>query len=182
VSNTPLRQYKDNMHEGGFSSPFIAWWPGKVPAGKLVTGTAHIIDIAPTFYEIAGAQYPASYNKYKSNSLPGRSLVSVLNGKADVVNHEEGIFWERAGNRAVRKGNWKIVSTYPSDQWELYDIISDRGETKDLAKQKPEIVTELTSDYFKWAERNGVVDYNKIKPARAMPMPGADGHSPVQSH
>jgi arylsulfatase A-like enzyme len=182
VSNTPLRQYKDNMHEGGFSSPFIAWWPEKVPAGKLVTGTAHIIDIAPTFYEIAGAQYPASYNKYKSNSLPGRSLVSVLNGKADVVNHEEGIFWERAGNRAVRKGNWKIVSTYPSDQWELYDIISDRGETKDLAKQKPEIVTELTSDYFKWAERNGVVDYNKIKPARAMPMPGADGHSPVQSH
>lgn len=172
VSNTPLRQYKNNMHEGGFSSPFIAWWPDKVPAGKIGTGTAHLIDIAPTFYEVAGAQYPAAYGKHKSNPLPGRSLVPVLTGQTDAVNRAEGIFWERAGNRAVRKGNWKIVSTYPAYQWELYDIASDRGETKDLAQQKPEIVNELSSDYFKWAERNGVVDYDKIKPAQPMMIPG----------
>jgi arylsulfatase len=131
-----------------------------------------VIDIAPTFYEIAGAPYPATYNKYKSNSLPGRSLMSVLSGQADAVDRSEGIFWERAGNRAARKGHWKIVSTYPGYQWELYDMATDRGETKDLAQQKPEIVNELSSDYFKWAERNGVVDYDKIKPAQPMAIPG----------
>lgn len=172
VSNTPLRQYKNNMHEGGFSSPFIAWWPGHAAAGKLVKGTGHLIDLAPTFYEIAGAQYPATYKGHKSNALPGKSLVSVLSGKTEVVDRAEGIFWERAGNRAVRKDNWKLVSTYPSFQWELFDLNTDRGETKDLAQQRPEVVNELSAAYFKWAEANGVVEYDKIKPAQPMIIPG----------
>jgi arylsulfatase A-like enzyme len=172
VSNTPLRQYKNNMHEGGFSSPFIAWWPGHTPGGKLSQGTAHLIDLAPTFYEIAGAQYPSTYKGHKANALPGKSLTSLINGQSDVVNRGGGIFWERAGNRAVRKGNWKLVSTYPSYQWELYDLSTDRGETKDLAQQRPEVVNELSGDYFKWAEANGVVDYDKIKPAQPLVIPG----------
>lgn len=172
VSNTPLRQYKNNMHEGGFSSPFIAWWPGHVPQGKLSKGTGHLIDLAPTFYELAGAKYPSSYNGHTAHALPGKSLVPVISGQADVVNRPEGIFWERAGNRAVRKGNWKLVSTYPGYQWELYDLAQDRGETKDLAQQRPELVNALSADYFKWAESNGVVDYDKIKPAQPMVIPG----------
>lgn len=172
VSNTPFRHYKNNMHEGGFSSPFIAWWPGHALAGKLVKGTGHLIDLAPTFYEVAGARYPTTYKGYKSNSLPGKSLVPVITGTAEAVDRPNGIFWERAGNRAVHKGNWKLVSTYPSVQWELYDLSNDRGETKDLAQQRPEVVNELSSDYFKWAEANGVVDYEKIKPAQPMVIPG----------
>lgn len=166
VSNTPFRQYKNNMHEGGFSSPFIAWWPGKVPSGKLAKGTGHLIDLAPTFYDLAGAAYPATYAGHKINPLAGKSLRTILTGQADAVDRPEGIFWERAGNRAVRKGDWKLVSTYPAYQWELYDISNDRGETRDLAQQKPEVVNELSVLYFKWAEVNGVVDYEKIKPAQ----------------
>lgn len=172
VSNTPFRQYKNNMHEGGFSSPFIAWWPQHVPASKLVKGTAHLIDIAPTFYELAGAQYPATYGGNKINALPGKSLVPVITGKVEQVDRGEPLFWERAGNRAVRKGNWKIVSTYPGYKWELFDLSTDRGETKDLSALKPEVVNELSADYFKWAERNGVVDYDRIKPAQPMAIPG----------
>lgn len=172
VSNTPFRQYKNNMHEGGFSSPFIAWWPGKIPAGQLTKGTGHLIDLAPTFYDLAGAVYPASFGGHKVHPLAGKSLRTVLTGEADAVYRPEGIFWERAGNRAVRKGNWKLVSTYPAYQWELYDISNDRGETKDLAQEKPEVVNELSAAYFKWAEANGVVDYEKIKPAQPMTIPG----------
>lgn len=172
VSNTPLRQYKNNMHEGGFSSPLIAWFPRIIKAGALVKGTGHIIDIAPTFYELARASYPLTYNGYKSYSLPGKSLIPVLTGKTTEVDRSEPLFWERAGNRAVRQGNWKIVSTFPSYKWELYEISTDRGETTDLASKYPEVVDRLSSAYFTWAAQNGVVDYDKIKPAQPMQIPG----------
>jgi arylsulfatase len=172
VSNTPLRNYKNNMHEGGFSSPFIAWFPRQIKGGSFVKGSAHLIDIAPTFYELAGATYPSTYNGVTPHPLAGKSLVPVLTGKTSAVNRGEPLFWERAGNRAVRKGNWKIVSTYPAYQWELYDLETDRGETNDLASQHPEVVNELSADYFRWADKTGVVDYDKIKPTQPMQIPG----------
>ena len=172
VSNTPYRQYKNNMHEGGFSSPFIAWFPKQIKGGILVKGTAHLIDIAPTFYELSGTTYPAAYNGVKSNPLAGKSLVPLLTGKSNEVDRGEPLFWERAGNRAVRKGNWKIVSTYPSYKWELFDLSNDRGETTDLSSKFPEIVDQLSVEYNQWAEKTGVVDYDKIKPAQPMQIPG----------
>ena len=174
VSNSPLRQYKNNMHEGGFSSPFIAWFPKQIKAGGLVKGTAHLIDLAPTFYELAGAKYPTKYQGATAHPLAGKSLVPVLTGKATEVDRGEPLFWERAGNRAVRKRNWKIVSTFPSYKWELYDIGKDRGETTDVANENPAVVNELSADYFKWAEKTGVVDYDKIKPSTPMQIPGQE--------
>jgi arylsulfatase A-like enzyme len=174
VSNTPLSHYKNNMHEGGISAPFIAWFPKQIKAGSIAKGTAHLIDLAPTFYELAGAKYPTKYNGTTPNALAGKSLVPVLSGKEVEVGRNEPIFWERAGNRAVRKGKWKIVSNYPGYKWELYDLEADRGETKDLAAQYPNVVNELSADYFKWAERTGVVDYDKIKPKGGFFIPGAD--------
>lgn len=173
VSNTPHTNYKNNMHEGGISAPFIAWFPKQIKAGSIVKGTGHLIDLAPTFYELAGAQYPAKLNNAVTNVLPGKSLVPVLTGKSEAVERGEPIFWERAGNRAVRKGKWKIVSTYPGYKWELYDLEKDRGETTDLAAANTEIVNELSADYFKWADKTGVVDYDKIKPANPFAAPQA---------
>ncbi|AYB29677.1 arylsulfatase [Chryseolinea soli] len=177
VSNTPLRHYKNNMHEGGISSPFIAWYPKKIKAGTLVKGTGHLIDIAPTFYELAKAAYPANYHNVKSNALVGKSLTPVLFGQATEVNRGEPLFWERAGNRAVHKGKWKLVSTFPSYTWELYDLETDRGETTDVAAKFPAVVNELSVEYFQWVERTGVVDYDKIKPAQPMNIPGQSAPS-----
>lgn len=92
----------------------------------------------------------------------------MLRGVVGEVNRNEPIFWERAGNRAVRKGKWKLVSDYEKDKWELYDIESDRGETTDLATQNPEVVRELSFDYQQWAARNGVVDFETIQPQNAI--------------
>ena len=175
VSNTPLRQYKNNMHEGGFGSPFIAWYPQHIKPGTIVKGTAHLIDLAPTFYELSGVKYPLAFNGVTTNALPGKSLVPVLTGQTTEVQRVDPIFWERAGNRAVRSGKWKIVSTYPSYKWELYNLEADRGETKDLAEQNPDIVNRLAELYTKWAEQNGVVDYDKIKPAGGSVLPGDAG-------
>jgi len=172
LSNTPFRQYKNNMHEGGISTPFIAWFPKKIKAGTIVKGTGHLIDIAPTFYELAKATYPAAYRNVKTNALVGKSLVPVLFGQAPEVNRGEPLFWERAGNRAVHKGKWKLVSTFPSYTWELYNLETDRGETTDVAAKFPDVVNALSTEYFQWADRTNVVDYDKIKPAQPMNIPG----------
>ena len=164
LSNTPLRQYKNNFHEGGFGTSFIAWYPKQIKGGSIVKGTGHLIDLAPTFYELAGISYPATYNGVKANPLAGKSLLPVLFGQTGEVDRGEPIFWERAGNRAVRKGKWKIVSTYPSFKWELFDLENDRGETRNLADAQPDIVNALSAEYARWADRTGVVDYDRIKP------------------
>lgn len=166
LSVTPLRQYKDDMHEGGFCTSFIAWYPSRIPEGQLVQGTGHIIDIAPTLYEVANAKYPEEYQGHKIQELPGTSLWPVLEGKAQSVAREEPLFWERAGNRAVRSGKWKLVSAYPSLKWELYDMENDRGETKDVSAEHTDVVNRLSEQYFEWAKTHQVVDYDRIKPER----------------
>ena len=167
VSNTPLRSFKAFAYEGGISAPFIAWFPGKIKAGTIARGTAHVIDIAPTFYDIAGAKYPTTFNGVHTNALPGKSLTGLLfNGEE--INRDQPLFWERAGNRAVRKGKWKLVSIYPNYNWELYDIDNDRGETHNLASQNTQIVNELSAAYFEWAKENGVVDFDRVKPKQPL--------------
>jgi arylsulfatase A-like enzyme len=163
ASNTPFLAFKDYMYEGGISSPFIAWYPGKIKPGTISKGTGHIIDIAPTFYELTSAVYPKKFNNTVSNQLPGKSLVPVLFGKEKEVQRDEPLFWERAGNRAVRSGKWKLVSSYPSYAWELYDLEADRGETNNVAAKNHEVVSQLSVKYFDWAKRTGVVDFSTLE-------------------
>ncbi|NSL88829.1 arylsulfatase [Chitinophaga sp. Mgbs1] len=164
VSNTPFRSFKSFMYEGGISSPFIAWFPRHIKAGSIAQGTAHLIDLAPTFYELAGVKYPAEYRHVATNALPGKSLVRLL-FEGTPLNRPEPVFWERAGNRAVRKGKWKLVSAYPQYRWELYDLDKDRGETNDVAAANTQVVNELSAAYFEWAKKTGVVEFDRIKPA-----------------
>jgi arylsulfatase len=172
VSNTPFRAYKNNMHEGGISSPFIAWYPKKIKANTIVKGTGHLIDLAPTFYELAKAKYPSSFNGVTPHNLVGKSLVPVLTGARSEVDRNEPIFWERAGNRAVRKGNWKLVSDYEKNKWELYDVEKDRGETTDVAAENPQVVRDLAFQYLQWAARTGVVEYETVKLQNAITPAG----------
>jgi arylsulfatase A-like enzyme len=163
ASNTPFLAYKDYMYEGGISSPFIAWYPSKIKPGSIRKGTGHFIDIAPTFYELAGAAYPKTYKDSKPFPLPGESILPVLYGTEDEIQRTSPIFWERAGNRAVRAGKWKLVSHYPSYAWELYDLDKDRTESHNIARENHEIVSQLSVKYFEWAKQTGVVDFNTLE-------------------
>jgi len=164
TGNSPLRNYKDSPYEGGISAPFIAWYPKKIKANTIAQGTAHLIDLAPTFYQLAGVQYPAQFNGVKTNALAGKSLVPILTGQADKVERGEPLFWERSGKQAVRDGKWKLVLPAGADpQYELYDIEADRGENNNLAATHKDIVEKLKAEYNAWAQKNDVIDYNKLK-------------------
>lgn len=172
ASNTPFRGFKSYAYEGGISTPLIAWYPKKIKAGQLLSGSAHIIDLAPTLYDIAGVSYPVNYKGHSSYPLAGRSLRRWWFDAQPLP--ERSFFGERAGNRVVLQGRWKLVSIYPSYRWELYDISTDRGETTDLSAQYREKLNELSRLYFDWARQQGVVDFNTIRPVEPL-IPTADG-------
>lgn len=164
TGNSPLRNYKGEPYEGGISAPFIAWFPKYIKPNTIAKGTAHLIDLAPTFYQLAGVGYPSNNNETVTNPLPGKSLLPLLKGETNEVKREEPLFWERANNKAVRQGKWKLVSSVSNDNaFELYDIESDRSENVNLAAKYPEIVERLKKEYDRWAKNNDVVDYNKLR-------------------
>lgn len=166
ASNTPFRMFKHWVHEGGISSPLIVHWPGHVKAGAINrTEVTHLIDIMPTVLAASGAAYPAERKGRKITPLEGKSLLPVLEGRQREPH--QAIFWEHEGNKAVRAGQWKLVSA-DGGKWELYDMSVDRAELNNLAAKMPEKVAELSALYDAWAKRAGVVDYrelNRKKPA-----------------
>jgi arylsulfatase len=153
AQNTPLRRYKGWTYEGGIATPLIVRWPGVTPAGKRTAQLGHVIDLLPTLAEVAGARLAATRDGEKVLPPEGRSLVPVLKGgeRAEL----ETLYWATFGHRAVRQGRWKLVWDQDVRRWELYDLVADRGETRDLAAEQPERVKQMAQDWDAWAERTG---------------------------
>jgi len=167
MCNTPLRLYKQYAHQGGTLTPMIAHWPAGIQTGgKLCHLPAHLVDIMPTFLELAKTDYPSDFNEQAIQSMEGISLVSALKGSG-VGQREKPIFWEFSGNHAVRSGDWKLVAER-GKPWELYHLAKDRSETMDMASQSPERVAQLAKTYDQWAQRVGAKSHQqsmKMKPS-----------------
>jgi arylsulfatase len=151
VSNTPLREFKHWVHEGGISSPLIVHWPaGITSVGEWCHQPSHLIDIAATLVDISGAAYPK-----EATPLEGISLKSAFANKPMA---REAIYWEHEGNRAIRQGDWKLVAKH-NKPWELYDISKDRVEINDLASKYPEKVHQMAKLYESYAQRANVAPW-----------------------
>ncbi|MDB5257995.1 MAG: sulfatase [Chitinophagaceae bacterium] len=161
VSNTPFQTFKRNVHEGGISSPFIAYYPGVIKAGQINPAVSHIMDIMPTCLDVAQVDYPKTFNGHSLKPLGGVSLLKNITNQSTIANGV--LYWEHEGNKAVRDGQWKLVYELESAQWELYDMIKDRTEIHDLSKQYPEQVNRLRLLHEQWSAKVGVVDWLKIK-------------------
>jgi arylsulfatase len=154
AQNAPFRRYKSWVHEGGITTPLIAWWPGKVPAKSWCREPAHIIDFMPTFLELAGSAYPATFRGHEILPLEGKSMLPLLQGR--VRQPHDRLFWEWSGNRAIREGDMKLVWDKGVKNWELYDLAKDRTETSNLANQQPARVEAMSAAWATWAERTGL--------------------------
>ncbi|HEY7115180.1 MAG TPA: arylsulfatase [Tepidisphaeraceae bacterium] len=174
VSNTPWRLHKTTAYEGGISTPAIARWPAGIPAdahGRLVREPAHLIDIMPTLLALAGATYPVTAQRH----MEGQDILPMIKGQPGQA--DRTFRWEHEGNRAIRKGKWKLVMLGSSKNgWELYDIDADRIESHNLAADHPDIVQDLGAEYDRWAQRCGVVPWPQItakRPAATKPAAAA---------
>jgi arylsulfatase len=176
VGSTPFRRFKHFTHEGGISSPLIVHWPRGVAAnrrGAIEQQPAHLIDVMATVIAVTGAKYPTTFKGTAIHPMEGISLRPALDGGA--LSRARPLFWEHEGNRAVRSGNWKIVSMFPGE-WELYDIAADRVERNNVAAQHPDVVKTLSAEWDAWAKRTNVDPWQG--PARAPwgdNAPGARG-------
>ncbi|HEX6961616.1 MAG TPA: sulfatase-like hydrolase/transferase, partial [Lacipirellula sp.] len=158
VSNTPLRLVKKNTHEGGISTPLVVCWPEGISADRRqITTPGHLIDLMPTILEVADAKYPEQYDGKPIQPMEGESLLPLLTGEGGFT-REAPLFWEHEGNRAVRRGPWKLVSL-ENAPWELYNIDRDRGEMDNRADDQPKLVEELAAEWQAYAERAKVEPY-----------------------
>ncbi|MES2426418.1 MAG: arylsulfatase [Bacteroidota bacterium] len=162
VSTTPLRKFKHYVHEGGISTPLIVHWPDGLKAkGEIRTQAGHEMDIMPTILDITKTPYPKTFNQHSITPVEGISLVPSFENKPLT---REAIYWDHEMNKAVRMGNWKLVSeanlkgkTYTSDPWELYDISTDRSELNNVAAQHPDMVKKMDAMWEAYAKRCNVL-------------------------
>ncbi|MCH2180557.1 MAG: arylsulfatase [Mariniblastus sp.] len=167
VSNTPFREYKHWVHEGGISTPLIAHWPAGIKQkNELRHQPAHLIDLMATCVDVASADYPQERDGMAITPLEGESLMTAFADKPI----DRWLFWEHEGNRAVRDGHWKLVAKgRMADRsqpvtWELYDLSADRVEENDLAGKQPERVRKMADQWQKYADRCAVFPCPQPKP------------------
>jgi arylsulfatase len=149
TSNTPFRWHKIWTHEGGIATPLIVQWPKGIKArGEFRHDQGHVIDFVPTLLDLAGGHPSNTWNEVTAPALPGRSLVPAF-AHDGTVQHEF-IFFQHEGNRALRMGDWKLVSARENENsWELYDLAKDRNEMHDLAAEQPDRARSMET---RWSE------------------------------
>jgi arylsulfatase A-like enzyme len=157
----PLRGHKLSLYEGGVRVPFIAWWPGKQKAGQLnETTVISSLDLLPTLAKVCGAKLPADYKP------DGEEMSAAIQGEAQP--RTKPLYWEygrnavsfdyprdtkhRSPNVGVRDGQWKLLINADGSGAELYDVVSDPGEEKNVLKENVEIAKRLSEAAVKWRQ------------------------------
>ncbi len=167
---TGLRGSKLSLYEGGTRLPFIAYWPGHVPAGKTDDTTLLCgVDMLPTLSAMAGAKVPQV-------PFDGENLSAALLGTSQT--RTKPLFWEygrnnasfaypqgrdRSPNVAMREGNWKILINADGSGAELYDLKNDANEETNLATQQPDIAKRMSAAASAW--RQSLPKLPELKPA-----------------
>ena len=162
TSNLPLRGGKGWMYEGGIREPMIVRWPGVTAAGSVCKQVVTSTDFYPTILEITGLKArPAQHRD-------GVSFVSLLKGK---TRKRGPLLWHypHYGNQggapagAVREGRWKLIEWYEDKRVELFDLESDIGENRNLAKGQPERVRAMRATLHRMLKETGAVmpDHNE---------------------
>lgn len=138
--NSPLRGGKGNMWEGGVRVPFMARWPGVIPAGVTSGAFLTSLEIMPTFAAVANTYTPDAI-------MDGFNMLPVLKGEEESERTE--MFWEYHGQRAARVGNYKWVDI-DGEAGGLFDLTTDIGEQHDLSAEQPEILADIQSRWDAW--------------------------------
>jgi arylsulfatase/uncharacterized sulfatase len=161
---SPLAFYKFYLGEGGLRVPLIiAGAPLEMRAeGTTTNALTWVTDLAPTVLELSGTERPGKrYGGRLVEPMIGRSLVPLLEGRAERVYGETDFFGtELGGHAALFQGDYKIVMNrgpVGDGQWHLYHIVDDPGETTDLASTLPDRLQRMLSLYDDYVRRNGVL-------------------------
>lgn len=154
--NTPFRYWKSESFHGGNATPMIVHWPAglKTQPGSITHQPGHVIDIMATCLDLADGTYPANYKGNVIKPMESKSLKPIIDGGTRT--QPEAIYWEHEGGRAIRVGDWKLVSLKGYANWQLFNMANDQSETRNVAVENPEIVRELKEMWNVWARKMGL--------------------------
>jgi arylsulfatase len=170
-------------HLGGTRDPLIVSWPARIhDKGGLRSQFSDVNDIAPTIYEVAGIEFPDTVDGVKQIPLEGKSLVYTFD-HPNVPSRHTLQYFEMLGSRGIYKDGWwaGALNGLPwnslpkqaevGQHWELYDLIHDYSQARDLAEKSPQKLKELEDAFDAEARRNNVYPL--------VPIPGQGRPSPV---
>ncbi|KAK1462730.1 arylsulfatase [Colletotrichum melonis] len=167
AATAPSRGFKGFTTEGGIRCPCIVRYPPLVrKEGGISHSYTNVMDILPTMLDLAGVSHPGTTFRGREVVAPrGKSWVPMLSSKTSEVygEGEDVAGWELFGMRAIRRGKYKAVMLPPphgTGAWELYDIDSDPGETKDLAASEPGVMSQLFQDWVIYFSETGMIEYH----------------------
>jgi arylsulfatase len=146
AANTPLRDYKLKLYEGGIRSPLIVFndprlKPGTIDHQSLV----HIADITPTVMSLLDAQKPEGTLPFEGIDFPNADSLE-----------SRTLFWEYNENFAIREGRYKLALDRDSSRWMLFDMQEDPIESRNIIEELPERADSLENKWVRWALRTGV--------------------------
>jgi arylsulfatase len=158
AGSAPFSRYKGYTREGGIVAPMIVAGPGGAARARIDSSYLTVMDLAPTFLELAGAEYPSDGSL---EPMLGESLVPFLEGEAGQVHDDNYVtaLYHR-GQAFIRRGRWKLVNLEPpfqESQLELFDVVSDPGETTNLAEAEPEILAEMRQLWRQTRRELGII-------------------------
>lgn len=145
------------LYEGGTRSPLIVWGPGLLPEDQVgahnEASVFSAIDLVPSLLTLAEIDYPAA-------TFDGENVSDTLVGKS-TASRQAPLFWRRPPDRpkargenlpdlAIRSGKWKLLCEYDGSLPQLYNLETDRGETTNLAAEKPRMVRRLSKVVREW--------------------------------
>lgn len=166
-----FRGSKLSLYEGGIRLPFIVRWPGHAPAGRVdEQSVIAAVDLLPTFCALGGAKLPGEVEldgEDQTVALGRKGRGSLRDPQAPVKDQGRArpLFWEygrnneafrypqgrdRSPNVAMRAGQWKVLVNVDGTGGELYDVVADRAESKNLAGEYPERLKQMTQQALDW--------------------------------
>jgi len=155
AGSSPFRHFKGFTTEGGIIAPMIITGPGIERKNEIHHEFLTLMDIAPTFYEVAKVIYPEKYEGNDLYPLKGKSLLPFVSKKKNEIHTAEYAFGLEHGNFAmIRKGNWKITNIkhpFIMENFELYNLSEDLAELQDLKDLEPEKYQEMLKEWDEFA-------------------------------
>ena len=156
TDNSPFRKGKGHLYEGGIRIPLIIRWPGFVKAGSVSWNRTVSMDLFPSMLDMAGVEYGNIKN------LDGRSLLEDFSGITMEVQPDLYMYYPHYGigqdpGSVIISGRYKLIDHYDQVKTELFDLMNDEGETRDLSEEMPGIADSLKLKFYQWLESVGPI-------------------------
>lgn len=179
AGDTPFRYYKQTTHEGGTRVPLVMAWPEGISArGELRSQFVHVSDLTPTILDAVGVEPAKTVNNVVQSPMEGVSVTDSFTRTGD-PRKGRAQYVELYGNRGLWRDGWSLVTSHRyktwdwntattfDEPWELYDLVTDPGQTRNVASDHQDRVASMSDEFWRQAKRYNVEPIHNLSDTAA---------------